>query len=334
MKTVMVTGAAGFIGSHLAKRLENEGYKVKLVDDFSRGSDSYLRYLKIKNPCIRMDLRDTVTYNKGYFEDVDEVYHCACRIGNNEYLHGSLDKKLHALQDNVSIDTNVFRICRELNIKKVIYTSSVSIYNMHQQNSEEAVFSESDVDFDGDIDKYRIDPEGGYGWAKFLGELQLNWLSKNDTNVGVVRIFKSYGPCDDYMDKSGQVVTSLMRKAIIYPDEKFVLWNDGSVTRCLVYIDDLIDGIMKLSDYCNDKSLTVNMGGNRPYRIRELANKIISLSGKKIEVENDMSKLAGAKSRIPILRRAKEKLDWEPTTSLEEGLKKTYKWMEHELTRS
>jgi len=329
MSTVLVTGAAGFIGSHLAKRLEDEGHKVKLVDDFSRGRHEYLQYLGVKAPCIKMDLRYNLTYNKGYFEDVDEVYHCACRIGNNEYLHGSLDKKLHALQDNISIDTNVFRICRELKIKKVIYTSSVSVYNIKKQNTfEDAMFKEDD------LEREKLCPEGGYGWAKYIGELQLKWLSENNTNVGIARIFKSYGPCDDYSDTSGQVVTSLMRKAIKYPKEKFVLWNDGSVTRCLVYIDDLIDGIIKLSEYCDNKSLTVNLGGKQPYRIRELAQKIIKLSGKDINIENDMSKLKGARSRIPILSKAREELDWYPTTSLEDGLRKTYEWMEYDLSRN
>ena len=328
-KTVLVTGAAGFIGSHLAKRLEKEGYNVKLVDDFSRGCLSYLNYLGVQSQCIKMDLREDTGYNRGYFEDVDEVYHCACRIGNNEYLHGSVDKKLRALQANLAIDRNVFKYCNDFGIKKVIYTSSVSVYNAKKQRTfEDAIFSE------GDLARDPIYPEGGYGWAKYMGEKQLEWLSEKGIKTGIVRIFKSYGPCDDYTDWSGQVVTTLMRKAIKYPEEKFVLWGDGQVTRCLVYIDDLIDGLMKLSKYCDKESLTVNMGGTQPYYITELAAKIINLSNKKINIEHDMSKPVGVKSRIPVITRAREMLDWRPTTELEEGLKKTYKWMEHELARN
>jgi len=327
-KTVLVTGAAGFIGSHLAKRLTQEGHKVKLVDDFSRGQQSYLDYLKVYEPCIRMDLREYTDYNKGYFEDVDEVYHCASRIGGNQFLHGSMKNELTALQDNLAIDRNVFKICLEHDIKKIIYTSSVSVYNTQRQNGLEAIFAEEDVERD------KLDPEGGYGWAKYIGELQLKWLSQMGFKTGVVRIFKSYGPCDDYTPWSGQVVCSLMRKAIKYPEERYVLWGDGSVTRCLVYIKDLVDGIIKLSNYCDKESLTVNMGGNIPYNIRFIAQQILNISKKKMEIENDMGKPVGVNSRIPVLSKAREKLEWAPTTSLDEGLKQTYKWMEYDIARS
>ena len=122
-----------------------------------------------------------------------------------------------------------------------------------------------------------------------------------------------------------------MRKAINYPKERFVLWGDGSVTRCLVYIDDLIDALMEISKYIEKKSRTFNIGGNEPYTMRHLAQRIIKISNKDIQIENDMGAPVGVKSRIPILNRAKEELNWQPTTSLDDGLKKTYKWMEEDL---
>lgn len=328
-KKILITGAAGFIGSHLAKRLEREGHCLILLDDFSRGKKSYLKYLGVKSICFKTDLKIYNGYNKGFFDGIDEVYHCASRIGGMNFLHGSAEKELKALQDNLAIDNTVFRICKEQDIKKIIYTSSISVYNTKLQNQNtDAKFSEESLSLN------RIDPEGGYGWAKFIGEKQLNMISKGNTNVGIVRIFKSYGPCDDYSDKSGQVVCSLMRKAINYPKEKYVLWGDGSVTRCLVYIDDLIDGLLKVSNYINKKSITVNMGGKEPIPIISLSKKIIEISNKNILQEHDMGKPTGVKSRIPILIHAKELLDWEPTTSLNVGLKKTYKWMENEITKS
>jgi UDP-glucose 4-epimerase len=319
---ILITGAAGFIGSNLANRLLKEKCNLKLVDNFSRGKQSYLDYFEVRTPCIRMDLREYNGYNKGYFEDVDVVYHCASRIGGMQFLHGTVQRELSALQDNLAIDRNVFKFCIEQGVKKIIYMSSISVYNTQRQSDTTAVFSENDINIQ------EIDPEGGYGWAKYIGEKQLDMISKCGINVGIARIFKSYGPCDDYSDESGQVVCSLMRKAINHPREDFVLWGDGSVTRCLVYIDDLVDGLMKLSEYCNDKSLTVNLGGNEPYPIKLLADKIIALSKKDINIENDMSKLVGVQSRIPNLALAKKKLNWKPTTSLDSGLRKTYKWME------
>jgi len=327
-KICLVTGAAGFIGSHLAKRLKEEYKEVRLVDDFSRGRQRYLNYLGIDAPCIKMDLREYNGYNKGYFENVNDVYHTACRIGNNEYLHGSAEKKLRALQDNLAIDRNVFKICKEQNIKKIIYTSSVSVYNTKKQTKNDALFSEEDVEHQ------KLDPEAGYGWAKYIGERQLKWLSEMGIKVGVLRIFKSYGPCDDYSNESGQVVCSLMRKIINYPKEDFTIWNDGTSKRCLVYIDDLIDAIIKVKDYIDKESKTFNIGGNEPYSINYLARQILELSNKDIEINYDMSKLAGVKSRIPILERAKKELDWEPTTPLKEGLEKTYEWMKYDIANS
>lgn len=326
---ILVTGAAGFIGSHLTKRLEDEGHELKLIDDLSRGKQRYLDYLGVKTSCLRMDLRSLVGHKQICFRDIDEVYHCACRIGGNQYLHGSQMNELLALQDNLAIDRNVFNACLENNVKKIIYTSSVSVYNTTKQNGIEAIFAEED------LEKQKLEPEGGYGWSKFVGEKQLSWMKENGINTGVTRIFKSYGPCDDYSDESGQVVCSLMRKAINYPKEKYILWGVGDVTRCLVYIDDLIDGIMKLSKYCDKKSLTVNLGGKQPYTMRELAQKIKIIANKNgMDIENDMGKPTGVKSRIPVLSKARDRLNWCPTTSLETGLKKTYKWMEYDIAKS
>ena len=103
---------------------------------------------------------------------------------------------------------------------------------------------------------------------------------------GIARIFKSYGPCDDYSPESGQVVCSLMRKAISYPKEPFVVWGDGSKMRNLVYIDDLIDAFMELEKYIDKESLTVNLGGKRPIPIRGMAERIIAIS-KKLNVYDE-----------------------------------------------
>jgi len=318
---VVVTGAAGFVGSNLSKRLEDKGYNLVLIDDFSRGKQKYLDWLGVETKCKNVDLKDPIS--KVYFEDADIVYHTASRIGGNQYLHGSKLNEISAYLENMAIDINVFKSCIEHNIKKIIYTSSVSVYNTTSQNKNtDAMFREED------LKTYQIEPEGGYGWAKYMGE----WLLQNmSCRTGIVRIFKSYGPCDDYSDESGQVVCSLMRKAINYPKEKYVVWGDGSVTRCLVYIDDLIDGLLKVEKYLDKKSIVVNMGGNEPIPIVSLARKIANLSNKDIQIQNDMSKPVGVKSRIPILTYAKKELDWEPTTSLEKGLIKTWEWMKEDM---
>jgi len=316
---ILVTGAAGFIGSHLSKRLEDEGHKLILLDDFSRGKESYLKYLGVKTKCIYADLRNP--FEGVLFKGVDTVYHCASRIGGNQFLHGSNRNELEALHNNIAIDNSVIRGCVKFDVKKFIYTSSISVYNTSCQNSPNAMFREED------LENQPLDPEGGYGWAKYIGEMHLKLM---ETKYGIARIFKSYGPCDDYSEESGQVVCSLMRKAINYPKEPFVVWGDGTVSRCLVYIDDLIDALLKIEKHLNKESIIINIGGKRPIPIKELAEAIVSLSGKDIKIEYDKTKPTGVQSRIPILTKAKKVLDWEPTTPLPNGLIKTYEWMEKE----
>jgi len=322
---VVVTGAAGFIGSHLSKRLEQLGHELILIDDFSRGKQEYLDYLDVSTKCHRCDLRD-YKRTSVLLKDADEVFHTACKIGGVQFLHGSSEKELSALQENLMIDCTVFKACLENKVKRIVFTSSISVYNTKKQYQENAVFKEEDIVSDP------INPEGGYGWAKYIGEEQLRMMSQCDMNVGVARIFKSYGPCDDYSDGSGQVVCSLCRKAINYPEERFIVWGDGTITRCLVYIDDLIDALIRLEKNITKKSLTVNIGGNRPISIKELAERIVRISGKDISIEYDPRKPSGPLSRIPNLSRARKMLNWEPTTDLEVGLKRTFLWMKDTLS--
>ena len=319
---ITITGAAGFIGSHLVKKLEKEGHSLTLLDDFSRGKEDYLGYLGVRHPCVNIDLKDWER-TKLWIKGADTVFHIASRIGGNQFLHGSNLNELTAFQDNMLIDRNVFKACEYYDVEKVIYTSSVSVYNTdNQANSPNAMFREED------LEKQPLDPEGGYGWAKLMGEKQLQLMSGK---YGIARIFKSYGPCDDYSDESGQVVCSLMRKAINYPKESYNVWGDGTTTRCLVYIDDLTDVLLKIYKYLNKSSLIVNIGGDKPISVKELAETIVEISNKDIKIEWDKTKPTGVKSRIPILDKAKKELNWQPTTSLKAGLKRTYEWMEQDL---
>jgi len=321
--TITITGAAGFIGSHLSKKLEDTD-KLILVDDFSRGKKNYLNHLDVKTICHSGDLRD---YNTAltFTKNVDTVYHTAFRIGGVQYLHGSIEKELTALQDNLLIDANIFKACKKNKVKKIIYTSSVSVYNTSAQKSPKAIFKEKS------FYKYPLEPEGGYGWAKYIGEKQLRWSSQLGIKTGILRIFKSYGECDDYSEKSGLVVCSLMRKAINYPNEPFIVWGDGSITRCLLYIDDLTDAILKVSKLLDTNTetnnLIYNVGGNKPISIKELAEKIVNLSGKQIPITYKLSNTNEPKSRIPDLTLIKKDTKWKPKTSLDDGLKKTFDWI-------
>ncbi|MDG7007118.1 MAG: NAD-dependent epimerase/dehydratase family protein [Nitrososphaerota archaeon] len=317
MTEVVVTGGAGFLGSHIASRLVKEGYGVSIVDDFSAGSVRNLRDVGVGQKAVRGDLKD-YEFARRSTKGADTVFHFAAEVGSVEYLHGSASRELAAMQANLVIDANVFRACLENKVKTVVYASSVSVYPFDRQQGGNAAFREEDSD-------EKVNPEGGYGWSKFVAEKQLSLMT--GVRTGVARIFHAYGK-NIYLDPDrSQVVGSLVRKAIRYPGEGFVVWGDGSQRRCFVYIDDALDGIFALWSHVEKKeNLTVNIGSTEETSVLELARKVVSLSGKDIRMKFDPSKPKGALNRMPDLERARRVLGWAPRTPFDEGLPKTFEW--------
>jgi len=321
MRTV-VTGGAGFIGIHLVKKLVDKGRDVVIVDNFSRGSAGNLSDLGVENvECREVDLRN---YHEALMalKNADIVYHLAARVGGIMYMHGSEESELKALQDNISLDANVFRVCLERSVKKIIYASSVSVYPMDLQGKLGVVLSEDDMRY--------CNPEGGYGWAKLLGEMQLGWMKNVD--IGIARIFNVYGECEP-LDETTYMVPALIRKAVLYPKEDFVVWGDGNQSRCLLYVSDCVEALIKLEEKASNPPLIVNVGSDEPVPIRTIAKKIVEISGMKMKIKYDLSRPVGALSRTANLERAKASLGWEPKVNLDEGLKRVYIWAQRKLAK-
>ena len=319
MRTV-VTGGAGFIGSHLVRKLLDDGRDVVAVDNLSRGSIENLKDLNIPiSLLIKADLRD---YRQALdaVKGASTVYHLAARVGSVEYLHGSEYAELKALQDNMVIDANVFKACIEAGVKRVVYASSVSVYPIDVQHKPNVVISEDDLRY--------YNPEGGYGWAKLVGEIQLSWMKNVD--VGIARIFTAYGPLEP-LDETAHAVPALIRKAIMYPREDFVVWGSGEQTRSFMYVSDCVEALLKLEEKASNPPLIVNIGSDKPTPIRVLAEKIVEISGKSIEIKYDPSKLVGPLSRTADITKARKLLGWRPKVSLEDGLRHTYAWAEKKL---
>jgi GDP-D-mannose 3',5'-epimerase len=316
MKTV-VTGAAGFIGANLVRRLLELGRDIRCVDNVSRGKSRNLEGLPVE--VVYADLRH---YDQALkvVEGADIVYHLAARVGSIDFLHGSSKAELEALQSNLAIDVNVFRACREVGVKNIVYASSVSVYPIDKQQRLGAVFREEDI--------YPVNPEGGYGWAKLMGEIQFGMME--ECRSAAARIFNAYGEYCEY-EGTAQVVPALIRKAIRYPEEEFVVWGDGSQTRNLVYIQDCIDALLKMEEKASYPPLILNVGNEKTTTIRELAKTIVKVSGKKIEIRYDKSKPVGPLSRIPSISKARQILGWSVNSSLEIGIRKTFDWMKQRL---
>ena len=252
-------------------------------------------------------------------EGADVVYHLAARVGSVDFLHGSKRAELDALQSNLSIDANVFRACVETGVKKAVYASSVSVYPMDTQDRPGATFAESDTK--------PINPEGGYGWAKLIGEVELEMMA---TKSAAARIFNAYGEFSEY-GKTAQVVPALIRKAINYPREEFVVWGDGSQTRNLVYVGDVVDALIRMESYVSSPPLILNIGNERTVTVGELAKLVVRVSGKKIKVRFDPSKPVGPLSRIPDITKARESIGWSPRVPIDDGIRLTYEWMRNEM---
>jgi nucleoside-diphosphate-sugar epimerase len=329
LRTV-VTGGAGFIGSHLVKRLIGEGREVVVASDFSRLGTENLSSLGIEVQCQEVDLRD---YNQALrvMEGAEAVFHLAARVGSIEYLHGTKMSELEALQANLMIDANTFRACLKNNVKKLIYASSVAVYPMDRQYSFGAIFSEEDLDLSqnqpwtSDTGHRTINPDGGYGWAKLIGELQLSWMENID--IGIARIFNIYGE-NEPLGESAHVVADLIRKAILYPEEEFVVWGNGEQTRDFLYVTDCVEALLKLEEKASSPPIVVNIGSGEATPIKTVAEKVAQFSGKNLKVRYDPAKPVGPLSRTADITKAKALLKWRPKITLDEGLERTYLWVE------
>lgn len=332
---VVVTGGAGFIGSHLVKKLVDRGEKVAVVDDFSTGSRRNLEYLGVGDVEIReIDLTNFHDAKKS-LEGADTVFHMAARVGGIPYLHGDENTELISLEKNLVIDANVFRACQELGVKKIIYPSSVSVYPLGRQQYPGAIFSEEAFVFPQHYDhtspfRVSIDPDGGYGLAKIMGEIELFFMK--GVRKGIARIFSAYGE-NEPLGQNSHVLSRFIQSAITYPTEQMIIWGDGRQTRDYVYVADCAEALIRLSDNITEVGppLIVNVGSGRGISINELAEKVIALSGKAMKPIYEREKPVGPVSRTADISRAKQLLGWEPKVGLEEGLERTYRWIKSKL---
>lgn len=336
MKTI-VTGGAGFIGSHLVKKLIEEGRKIVVIDNLSSGRLENLFALGLKSADFEFKKLDLTDYHQTLdaLKEGETIFHLAARIGGIKFLHEDESAELLTLQENLAIDDNVFRACQKNKIKKIIYPSSSAVYPLDKQFSFGAVFAEEELALEPiepiePDQKFRfkisMNPDGGYGLSKLLAEIQLNLMK--DREVGIARIFNVYGENEPSKERA-HAIFDLIRKTINYPKEKFTVWGDGNQARDYVYVSDCVDSLIKIEEKISEVSpLTVNVGSGRGVSIREIAEKIIEISGKNIKSAYDPTKLVGPLSRTANVNKAKTLLNWQPKISLDEGLKRTYSWVQ------
>jgi GDP-D-mannose 3', 5'-epimerase len=329
---VMVTGGTGMIGSNLVRRLLDEGRSVVVAADMSSKDIDNLSNLGVQSSQIEIRQADLSDNNQALsaLKGVQVVYHLAARIGSMEYLHGSKIAELATLQTNFAIDSAVFKACLEHGVETIIYASSCAVYPLIRQRSYTTFLTESSLEL-GTRDYIKlgigkspglIDPDGGYGWAKLMGELQLNWMK--DIRVGIARIFNVYGE-NERIGSGAHVIGDFIVNAIRYPESDFIVHGTGRQSRDYVYVSDCIDALIRLEAKASNPPLTVNVGSGEATTIAKLAETIARVSGKNIIINYDGIPAVGPRSRTADTLKANTTIGLKPTVSLDNGLRRTYK---------
>ena len=317
MKKILVTGGAGFIGSHLVKRLVKQGHDVTVIDNLERGKIEFLSDIITDIKMIDTDLTDYDECSR-YFIGKDMVIHLASKVGG---IGTYLSKPYEVMKSNMMMDSNVLRGIIENKIDTYFYASSAHIYPKELQTiADSPMIKESDA--------YPANPELTYGWAKLIGEKAIeSAVVENDwLKVAIARFIGIYGPNQDFKLESGSVIPVFSYRAIKYPEVPFSVWGTGKETRSYCFIDDALECIDKMIEAMDTKQIVgpYNVGKGERCTIKEIANTIVEISGKDINIEWDTTKNTVIWGQWCDCSLAKEELGWEAQTSLRDGLTIVY----------
>jgi len=306
MKKILVTGGAGFVGSHLCERLLKENNEVICLDNYFTGSKSNIVHL-LDNPYFEL-IRHDVTMP--YFVEVDEIYNLACPASPVHYQYNPIK----TVKTSVIGAVNMLGLAKRIKAK-ILQASTSEIYgdpDVHPQAE----------DYWGNVNPLGV--RSCYDEGKRCAEtLFMDYKIQNDVKIKIIRIFNTYGPRMHSND--GRVVSNFIVQAL--KNEDITIFGDGLQTRSFQYIDDLIEGMIRMMNTSDDLWGPVNLGNPHEFTMMELAEKLIELTGSKSKIihlelpEDDPAR------RQPDISLAKRVLDnWEPTVQLDEGLKYTIKY--------
>lgn len=330
MKTALVLGAGGFIGSHMVKRLKSEGYWVRGVDlkypEFSKTeADEFLIY-DLRDPrnvesVMRFDTFEFSFLEKPFSKDLiqpfDEVYQFAADMGGAGYIFSG-EHDADVMSNSALINLNVATWAKIYGVKKLFYSSSACMYPQELQNKDgNNSLRESDA--------YPGNPDSEYGWEKLFSErLYLAYVRNYGLNVRIARFHNIYGPEGTYKGGREKAPAAICRKVIESNSGEIEIWGDGEQTRSFLYIDDCIDAVRLLME--SDFKEPINIGSEEMVTINQLAEMAIGFSGERIKIKHVEGPI-GVRGRNSDNTLIESVLNWKPKYSLKEGLRLTYDWI-------
>lgn len=311
-RRILVTGGAGFIGSHLCEKLLAEGHEVLCVDNFFTGAKDNIIHL-LDNPYFEV-IRHDICFP--LYVEVDEIYNLACPASPVHYQKDPVQTTKVSVLGSI----NMLGLAKRLKIK-ILQASTSEVYGDPEVHPQPETYW-------GNVNP--IGPRACYDEGKRCAEtLFFDYHRQHGIKIKVVRIFNTYGPRMHPND--GRVVSNFIVQAL--KNEPITVYGDGTQTRSFCYVDDMVEGIIKMMNSPDDFTGPVNLGNPEEYRIIDLAKKIIDLTGSRSKIVFKPLPQDDPKRRCPDITLAREKLGWEPRTPVEEGLKKTIEYFEKLLKK-
>jgi nucleoside-diphosphate-sugar epimerase len=314
-KTALVCGAGGFIGSHLVRRLKSEGLWVRGVDL------NYPKYSKTSaDEFMIANLTDPNECKKVVDRSFDEVYQLAANMGGAGFIFtGNNDADI--IRNSSLININILDACRKSNSRRIFYSSSACVYSELNQSKTDCP----------DLEEKTADPaqpDSDYGWEKLFSERLYQSYSRNySMEVRIGRYHNVFGIDGSWDDGREKVPAALCRK-IAMADEEIEIWGDGEQTRSFLYIDECLEGTIRLMrSNCIEP---VNIGSDKRMSINELAYLIMDISEKKLKI-NNIDGPIGVRGRGSNNDLIFKRLGWKPSGVLKDGLKTTYKWISKQI---
>jgi len=316
---ILVTGAGGFIGHHLVKRLKKDGYWV-------RGADlKYPEYeATVADEFEILDLRQFEKCLLAVRGGVEKVYNLAADMGGIGFITAN---HAEVARNNILINAHMLEASRVLGVERFLFSSSACVYTQSKQKDADVIPLREE-------DAYPADPEPGYGWEKLYAEQLCSYFQQDyGLETRIVRFHNVYGPLGTYEGGREKAPAAISRKVALAQENGTIeIWGDGEQTRSFMYVDDCIEGLMRLME--SDYREPLNLGSDRLITINGLVKLVCQIARKQIGKMHDLSKPQGVRGRNSDNRRLREVLGWEPSVSLEHGLKVTYAWIEKELAKT